>query len=774
MNTRTTNTPSGTTRSIRGADGAARRATARGPLSRRMLSLVLATTACTAGIALQAPARAMADDTLCGDTTAGMNLGVGADTYISESVDQTAMKDDALAGVISWRKDALNSTARLWDGMTVKDYLAQHGISQDTYLHPQWNRDLERIAIQRAAETNVSWSHTRPNGQAWNSVTTTSGTRSAAEVLSTRSMPDALDDWAGEKQQVLDHPDADNSSTAAHYLFLIDPHHLGYGFADANRNAGVGETSDSPATDQGTTGWQAVCSFHVPTLAKDLTGRLSPAVAAVGQVKQLRASATGTWPGWFNAQQQSTFQLRGTFTTDDADVASVDDGFLTARSIGSTNVSITSGDQKLPLGEFSVNGRQITTVTNPETITTASGHQPLMPSTVTATWNDGETSEELVTWDVLPATWKNRAGGKFSVNGTVHGWNSPVKATIVVTPATFVGVQDVAVDTVVGVAPKLPATVPGTWSNGDTTRQPVTWDTPSASSYAQPGSFTVAGRATAPDGRILAVTATVAVQQFVAPVGTMPRATGLLGEATGDRFADVWGIDAAGTLDFHRSTATGLVKVGVRGQQLQDVSYLAPVEDENADHRADVLYRTKSDGSLWLGHNLGNGYLQPGVQVGSHWNVMDQIFYAGHMVAGSSTQYVLARRADNGTLWRYVLTPKGLSNGVQVGHGWGGMRVMMSPGNMWGDSAWDVVAIAQDGTMYGYRTHGGALQSMGQVGHGWSSTVSAFVPGDLTGDGRLDMMGVRTDGSVWAYANTARGWVGLGRRATGFHYTVLG
>ena len=46
---------------------------------------------------------------------------------------------------------------------------------------------------------------------------------------------------------------------------------------------------------------------------------------------------------------------------------------------------------------------------------------------------------------------------------------------------------------------------------------------------------------------------------------------------------------------------------------------------------------------------------------------MDQIFYAGNMVVGSSQQYVLARRSSDGSLWRYNLTSKGLSNGTQVG-----------------------------------------------------------------------------------------------------------
>lgn len=771
---RTASTPAGGTRNIQHAGGT-RRTPARGLLPRRMLALFLATTAATASIGWQAPARALADAPCGGDTTEGMGLGVGTQTYLSESVDQSTMSSDALAGVIAWRQDALNSTARLWDGMTMKAYLARHGISPDAYLHPQWSHDLERIALQRAAETNVNWGHTRPNGQAWNSVTS-SGIQSQAEVLATAGLPEALDDWAAEKQQVLDHPDADNSQTAGHYLFLIDPAHQGYGFADANGGAGVGEASDLPPTDQTPTGWAATCSFRIPALASDLTTRLSPTSAAVGQTRTLMASATGTWTGMFTPQQQTTLQLRGTYASDDPAVATIDDGVLTAQGVGSTNVSITSGDQQLGLGSFLVDGRQIVSITDPA-ITTASGRTPLLPSTVLATWNDGHTSEEPVTWAALPSTWRNRAGGRFTLAGTVDGWGGPVTLTVTVTPATFVGVRDVAITTTAGVAPVLPTTVAGTWSNGDTTNQPVTWDAPAASAYAHPGTVTITGHATGPDATTWPTTATVTVKaalpSFLAPVGAMPRATGLVGEATGDRLADVWAIDAAGNLTFFRNTGTALVNLGVRGRNLQDITAIVAIPDMNGDHRADVLYRTKSDGALWFGYSQGNGYLRQGPRAALGWNGSDQIFYAGPMVAGSSTQYVVARHAD-GTLWRYPLTAKGLSSGVQIATRWSSLRLIMSAGNVWGDGAWDVVGVTRDGTVYGYRNQNGVLRNIGVIARGWSSTTAAFGPGDLTGDGHPDLLAVHGDASVWAQAISTRGITSLGRRATGFRYLVAG
>lgn len=141
---------------------------------------------------------------------------------------------------------------------------------------------------------------------------------------------------------------------------------------------------------------------------------------------------------------------------------------------------------------------------------------------------------------------------------------------------------------------------------------------------------------------------------------------------------------------------------------------------------------------------------------------MDQIFYAGRMVAGSSTEYVLARRGTDGTLWRYQMTNTGPKNGTQVGSGWNSMRIMLSPGSMWGDGAWDVVGIRKDGRMHGYRATAGKLYGIGEIGHGWTNMTLASVPGDINLDGRLDLVGINSYGKIYGYTNTSKGFVSRG------------
>lgn len=250
--------------------------------------------------------------------------------------------------------------------------------------------------------------------------------------------------------------------------------------------------------------------------------------------------------------------------------------------------------------------------------------------------------------------------------------------------------------------------------------------------------------------------------------GRPPAPSKRIGDSSGGVQADVWTINPNGTTRYGEWTsdsryADQMVIAGdLVGAGQRDISAVNAITDKNGDGRAEFLVRHRSDASLWYYVNLGNGYLKKGIQVGRNWNGMDQIFYAGNMVVGSSKEYVLARRASDGSLWRYDLTTAGLTNGTKVGTGWGSMRLMLSPGSMWGDSAWDVVGVRKDGLMFGYRVSNGKLNSVGQIGRGWNNMVLAAVPGDVTNDGRLDLLATDQDGVLYAYRNTATGFSAMG------------
>ena len=103
------------------------------------------------------------------------------------------------------------------------------------------------------------------------------------------------------------------------------------------------------------------------------------------------------------------------------------------------------------------------------------------------------------------ASYKVRAGGEFSVHGTVSATQgsgegatnatADVSVHVIVSAATATAVEQPAgVSTTAKTAPSLPATARVTWSNGDVTDEAVTWDAINPSFYENVGTFTASGK----------------------------------------------------------------------------------------------------------------------------------------------------------------------------------------------------------------------------------------------------------------------------------------
>lgn len=179
----------------------------------------------------------------------GVTLGNGLTASSSFSVNQENMDETALALVRQYRQDALTDTAVTISGMTVADYLAANSISQETYLNPTWSNALERIAIQRAAESTVLFSHTRPGGSICFTATY-QGVSSNSEIIAGTSDIDySMSLWAAEKDAYVNQ--TPNAETG-HYFALINPSYRSYGFASVGTTC-VGESSYITADDQSAT-----------------------------------------------------------------------------------------------------------------------------------------------------------------------------------------------------------------------------------------------------------------------------------------------------------------------------------------------------------------------------------------------------------------------------------------------------------------------------------------------------------------------------------------
>ena len=113
------------------------------------------------------------------------------------------------------------------------------------------------------------------------------------------------------------------------------------------------------------------------------------------------------------------------------------------------------------------------------------GGEPALPETVAVTWSNGDVTDEPVSWGAADTS----QPGPLEVAGTVEGLADPVVAEVEVRApeATAVEVSDAAAQTLEvepGAVPDLPATVQVSWSDGQTSEEPVVWDVPGAEEFA--------------------------------------------------------------------------------------------------------------------------------------------------------------------------------------------------------------------------------------------------------------------------------------------------
>ncbi|NBH15775.1 DUF4982 domain-containing protein, partial [Lachnospiraceae bacterium] len=105
-------------------------------------------------------------------------------------------------------------------------------------------------------------------------------------------------------------------------------------------------------------------------------------------------------------------------------------------------------------------------------VTTEKGVYPELPGTVIANTNVGQKLME-VQWDRI-ADSRLKKFGTFNIYGTVI--ETDTRVTAEVTVCDVVGIQQVTLVTVVGVAPQMPDKVTVHYSNGETAQRDVEWD----------------------------------------------------------------------------------------------------------------------------------------------------------------------------------------------------------------------------------------------------------------------------------------------------------
>ncbi|MEU2240151.1 VCBS repeat-containing protein [Streptomyces sp. NPDC018338] len=142
------------------------------------------------------------------------------------------------------------------------------------------------------------------------------------------------------------------------------------------------------------------------------------------------------------------------------------------------------------------------------------------------------------------------------------------------------------------------------------------------------------------------------------------------------------------------------------------------------------------------------------VDVGGGWNMYDKLLSPGQLGGGSAAD-ILARDSG-GNLWLYL----GYSNGkltgrYKVGPGWNAYTQIAGVGDLSGDGKTDIVARDRSGVLYLYKGTGdyrSPFATRTRIGAGWGGYNHLMGVGDITGDGRADLLARDTSGRLYRYS----------------------
>jgi FG-GAP-like repeat len=228
-----------------------------------------------------------------------------------------------------------------------------------------------------------------------------------------------------------------------------------------------------------------------------------------------------------------------------------------------------------------------------------------------------------------------------------------------------------------------------------------------------------------------------------------------IGHISGGSGDDMLGITASGQLRLHpgnvqRPSGT----YTVMGGGWQTYNQVTVIGDLNGDGRADLMARD-THGRLWYyasQNSLGQPF-RSRVQVGTSWNVYDQIIGAANF--DGSARGSLVTRDLQGRLWLYDGRSNGtLSGRRQIGTGWNIYNQLIGLDRNQ-DGHGDILARTQTGTMYVYAGDGaGGYASRAQD----SGYITRYARYDAIADeghqpefGKGQVLGRMPNGDVYRY-----------------------
>ncbi|MFD9794378.1 FG-GAP repeat domain-containing protein [Streptomyces sp. NPDC059070] len=174
------------------------------------------------------------------------------------------------------------------------------------------------------------------------------------------------------------------------------------------------------------------------------------------------------------------------------------------------------------------------------------------------------------------------------------------------------------------------------------------------------------------------------------------------------------------------------------------------------DHDADGV----PDGT-WKWDNKGTLTYEPydeiaTTTVGGGWNIYNTLLSPGNL-GGAGAGDLLGRDAS-GNLYLYLGYGNGkLTSRYLVGGGWGQYTQIAGNGDLTGDGKPDIVARGSDGTLWLYKGTGNykaPFEARTKIGGGWNTYNALVSSGDVDLDGKTDLLARDGAGALWLYKGT--------------------
>ncbi|WP_290057361.1 VCBS repeat domain-containing M23 family metallopeptidase [Amycolatopsis solani] len=235
---------------------------------------------------------------------------------------------------------------------------------------------------------------------------------------------------------------------------------------------------------------------------------------------------------------------------------------------------------------------------------------------------------------------------------------------------------------------------------------------------------------------------------------------------SGDGYADVLGVNAAGELVYYPNNGLAVSDSTAQriGQGWGTFRHVTAA-DFSGDGYADVL-GVNAAGELVYYPNNGLA-LSPAVRLATGWGAFLQVT-AGDF-SGDGYADVLAVNAA-GELVYYPNNGLAVSDSTaqRLDTGWGTFRHVMAA-DFSGDGYADVLGVNAAGDLLYYPNNGLTISrsTSRQIGTGWQPFKHVFAS-DFSGDGYADVLGVNADGDLLYYPNNNIALSSYGRLDTGW------